>query len=92
MENLVILDDVAIPSELLAATDKAIQQGKAKSRNDFIAKALRRELEAIKRAEIDAQLAEMVNDADYQKDVLQMEAEFATAEWEAFQLWDMLDI
>ncbi|MCW5316648.1 CopG family transcriptional regulator [Nostoc sp. KVJ3] len=86
MENLVILEDVAIPSELLAATDKAIQQGKAKSRNDFIAKALRRELEAIKRAEIDAQLAEMVNDADYQKDVLQMEAEFATAEWEAFQL------
>jgi metal-responsive CopG/Arc/MetJ family transcriptional regulator len=86
MDNLIILDDVAIPSELLAATDKAIQQGKAKSRNDFMAKALRRELEAIKRTEIDAQLAEMVNDGDYQKDVLQMEAEFATAEWEAFKL------
>lgn len=86
MDNLIILDDVAIPYELLAATDKAIQQGKAQSRNDFIAKALRRELEAIKRTEIDAQLAEMVNDADYQKDVLQMEAEFATAEWEAFEL------
>ncbi|AFY47525.1 hypothetical protein Nos7524_1653 [Nostoc sp. PCC 7524] len=86
MDNLIILDDVAIPSELLAATDKAIQQGKAKSRNDFIAKALRRELEAIKRTEIDAQLSEMVNDEDYQRDVLQMEAEFATAEWEAFKL------
>jgi metal-responsive CopG/Arc/MetJ family transcriptional regulator len=86
MQNLIILDDVAIPSELLAATDKAIQQRKAKSRNDFIARALRRELEALKRAEIDAELVEMVNDEDYQKDVLQMEAEFATAQWEAFQL------
>ncbi len=86
MENLIILNDVAISSDLLAATDKAVQQGKAKNRNEFIAKALRRELEALKRAEIDAQLTEMVNDPDYQKEVLQMEAEFATAQWEAFQL------
>lgn len=83
MENLIILNNVAISSDLLAATDKAVQQGKAKNRNEFIAKALRRELEALKRAEIDAQLTEMVNEPDYQTQVLQMEAEFATSQWEA---------
>jgi metal-responsive CopG/Arc/MetJ family transcriptional regulator len=88
MDNLIILNDVAIPSELLAATDKAVQEGKAKNRSEFIAKALRRELEALKRAKIDAQLAEMVNDVDYQREVLQMEAELATAQWEAFQAPD----
>ncbi|BAY25711.1 hypothetical protein NIES2100_55170 [Calothrix sp. NIES-2100] len=86
MDNLIILNDVAIPSELLVATDKAVQEGKAKNRSEFIAKALRRELEALKRAKIDAQLAEMVNDVDYQQEVLQMEAEFATAQWEALKL------
>lgn len=86
MENLIILNDVAISPDLLAATDKAVQQGKAKSRNEFIAKALRRELEALKRAEIDAQLTEMINDPEYQREVLQMESEFATSQWEAFKL------
>jgi metal-responsive CopG/Arc/MetJ family transcriptional regulator len=86
MDNLIIINDVAIPSELLVATDKAVQQGKAKNRSELIAKALRRELEALKRLEIDAQLAEMANDVDYQKEVLQMEGEFANAQWEALQL------
>jgi metal-responsive CopG/Arc/MetJ family transcriptional regulator len=86
MKNLIILNDVAISPELLAATDKAVLQGKAKNRSELIAEALRRELARLKRAEIDAQLAEMVNDADYQKEVLQMEAEFATAQWEALKL------
>ncbi|BAZ17204.1 hypothetical protein NIES4071_90820 [Calothrix sp. NIES-4071] len=86
MENLIILNDVAISSELLAAIDKAIQQGKAKNRSELITVALRRELELLHRAEIDAQLAEMVNDIDYQKEVLQMEAEFASSQWEALKL------
>jgi metal-responsive CopG/Arc/MetJ family transcriptional regulator len=86
MQELIVLNDVAIPSELLAATDKAIQQGKAASRNELIAKALRRELKALERAEIDAQLTEMSNDADYQSVVLQMESELATAQWEALKL------
>lgn len=86
MKNLIILNDVAISPELLAATDQAVLQGKAKNRSELIAEALRRELARLKRAEIDAQLAEMVNDVDYQKEVLQMEAEFATAQWEAFKL------
>ncbi|MFN6033484.1 MAG: CopG family transcriptional regulator, partial [Dolichospermum sp.] len=38
------------------------------------------------RSEIDAALAEMANDPDYQAEVLKLEVEFATAQWEALQL------
>ncbi len=77
---------LTLPNELLEATDKAVQQGKAKSRNEFVAQALRRELAAQKRAEVDAALAEMANDPDYQAEVLKIEAEFASAQWEALEL------
>ena len=39
-----------------------------------------------KRSEIDAALAEMVSDPEYQAEVLHLEDEFATAQWEALQL------
>lgn len=39
-----------------------------------------------KRSEIDAALIEMAQDPEYQAQVLQMEAEFAVASWEALQL------
>jgi len=77
---------LTLPKELLEATDKAVLEGKAKSRNDFVVQALRRELAAQKRAEIDEALAEMVRDPNYHAEVLKMEAEFATAQWEALQL------
>ena len=39
-----------------------------------------------KRSQIDAALIEMAQDPEYQAQVLQMEAEFAVASWEALQL------
>ena len=39
-----------------------------------------------KRSSIDAALIKMVQDPEYQAQVLQMEAEFAVASWEALQL------
>ena len=51
-----------------------------------MAQALRHELAALKRAEVDAALAEMAQDPEYQAEVLKMEAELATASWEALQL------
>jgi metal-responsive CopG/Arc/MetJ family transcriptional regulator len=75
-----------IPIELLEATDKAIKSGKAKSRNEFIAMALERELAVQKRAEIDEALTEMLQDPEYQAEVLKLEAEFANAQWEALKL------
>jgi len=64
-----------LPYELVEATDKAISQGKAKSCK-FVAQALRHELTALKRAEIDAALAEMAQDPEYQAEVLKMETEW----------------
>jgi metal-responsive CopG/Arc/MetJ family transcriptional regulator len=75
-----------IPIKLLEATDKAIASGKAKSRNEFIAMALERELAVQKRAEIDEALTEMLQDTEYQAEVLKLEAEFANAQWEALKL------
>lgn len=76
---------IALPTVLLAATDRAVTNGKAKSRNELIARAIQRELALIRRAEIDADLAQMAQDTEYQAEVLQMEAEFAVAQWEALQ-------
>nr|WP_295621381.1 hypothetical protein [Chamaesiphon sp. GL140_3_metabinner_50] len=39
----------------------------------------------MRRAEIDADLAPMGRDPEYRAEVLQMEAEFAVAQWEALQ-------
>jgi metal-responsive CopG/Arc/MetJ family transcriptional regulator len=86
MKNQTVRTTITLPAELLEATDKAISQGKAKSRNEFVAQALLHELETLKRAEIDAALAEMAQDPEYQAQVLQIEAEFAVASWEALQL------
>ncbi|MBD2776208.1 ribbon-helix-helix domain-containing protein [Iningainema tapete] len=77
---------LTLPAELLEATDKAVQSGKAKSRNDFVARALRRELAALKRAEIDAAFAQMANDAEYHAEAKMIAEEFASSDWEAWQL------
>ena len=85
MDNSIVRTTITLPLQLLKATDKAVAEGKAKNRNEFVAQALRRELAKIKRGEIDAALTEMTQDPDYQAEVLQMEAEFASAQWEALQ-------
>ncbi|WP_373546973.1 CopG family transcriptional regulator [Chamaesiphon sp.] len=71
---------IALPIALLAATDRAVTDCKAKSRNELIARAIQRELALIRRAEIDADLLQMAQDDEYQAEVLQMEAEFALAQ------------
>lgn len=86
MENQTIRTTITLPVELLDATDRAVNQGKAKSINEFIVQALLHELEALKQAEIDDALIEMTQDPEYQSQVIQMENEFTTASWEALQL------
>jgi metal-responsive CopG/Arc/MetJ family transcriptional regulator len=76
---------IALPAALLAATDRAVTAGQAKNRTELITRAIQRELALIRRAEIDADLAQMAQDDEYQLEVLQMEAEFAVAQWEALQ-------
>ena len=77
---------ISLPVNLLKATYRAVNQGKAKIRDGFIMRAISRELATLKRAEIDAALATMASAPEYQADVLQMETEFATAYWKALKL------
>lgn len=86
MENRNVRTTLTLPAELLEATDRAVREGKARSRNEFVALALRREFTAQKRAEIDVAFAAMADDAEYQSEVAMMSNEFATADWEAFQI------
>lgn len=86
MENPTIQTTLTLPAALVQAVDSAINQGKAKNRNDFITRAIRNELAALQRAEIDAEFLEMANDTKYQAEVEIINREFARADWEAFKL------
>src|SRR5438046_6800748 len=77
---------VALPAELLQAADEAVREGQARSRNELLASALRRELAARRRAAIDASFAGMAQDVAYQEEASTIAAEFAVADWEALQL------
>ena len=69
----------------MQAVDQAIREGKAASRNELIAVALRHELAALERAEIDAAFAEMGRDRNYQEEAQRIANEFAGSDWEAFR-------
>lgn len=86
MENKTILTTLTLPAELLEAADKAVQQGLARSRNEFVALALRHELAAQKRAEIDAAVAAIADDKEYQAEAMTIADQFAHADWEALQI------
>jgi Arc/MetJ-type ribon-helix-helix transcriptional regulator len=75
----------ALPADLLAAVDQAVQAGKARSRNELVRIALERELAAQQRAAIDAAFAEMAQDPDYQSEAQAIADEFAAADWETWQ-------
>lgn len=79
---------LALPAELIEAADNAVRNGKADSRNAFVAAALRRELAAQRRAEIDASIARMATDIEYQREAAQIMAEFENADGEAARLLD----
>ena len=86
MSGGLVRTTLSIPADLLEAADKAVRDGKARSRNAFVASALRRELAAQRRAEIDADLAAMGTDIQYQREAPQVMAELAGADAEAAHL------
>ena len=59
MSTQTVRTTLALPADLLAAVDQAVQAGHARSRNEFVARALQRELAAQQRAAIDAAFAAM---------------------------------
>ena len=76
---------VALSADLLEAMDTVVQEGAAESRNDFLERAIRKQLAATHRAAIDAEFAMMANDRAYQEEATQIAEEFAEADWEALQ-------
>jgi metal-responsive CopG/Arc/MetJ family transcriptional regulator len=77
---------LALPADLLEQVDRAVREGKARSRNVFVATALRHELAAEEAAAIDADLALMANDEEYQAEALALAEESVAAGWEALRL------
>ena len=76
----VVRTTLSIPADLLEATNQMVKVGCARSRNEFVEMALLHEIEARKRAEIDAAFAGMADDAEYQAESLRIASEFALAE------------
>ena len=68
---------ITIPKDLLERVDRAVRDGKAGSRNGFVERALRRELAAQERHEIDAAFASMAHDTEYQDEVSRLSKEFS---------------
>ena len=76
---------VALSADLLKAVDTVVREGAAESRNDFLERAIRKQLAAARRAAIDAEFAKMASDRAHQEEALQITEEFAEADWEALQ-------
>ena len=77
---------VAIPEDLLRSVDDAVRAGCARSRNEFLAVALERQLAASRREAIDAAFAEMADDPVYLRKAGEISDEFRAADWEALRI------
>jgi len=76
---------VALPEELLEAMDRAVREGKARSRNEFLSTALRHELATLDRARIDEAFRFMAEDPVYKAEAKKLGDEFDEASWEALR-------
>ncbi len=90
MVDQTVRTTLALPAELLRAADQAVRAGKAKSRNELVASALRHELAALERAAIDAAFAGMAQDVDFQAAAREVAQDFARSDWEAFRAGEKL--
>ena len=71
---------LTLPPDLLAAVDKVVQEGRARSRDELVESALRLRLAELRRSALDAEFRHMADDVDYQRDVHQILGEFAQAD------------
>jgi metal-responsive CopG/Arc/MetJ family transcriptional regulator len=70
---------LALPSDLLAAVDKVVREGRAQSRDELVENAVRRQLVELWRSALDAEFRHMAADVDYQREVHRILGEFAQA-------------
>jgi Arc/MetJ-type ribon-helix-helix transcriptional regulator len=86
MASGIVRTTLTLPVELVEAADQAVRAGRARSRSELVAAALRRELADQERAAIDAGFAGMADDQEYQAEAETLSAEFAVSDWEALRL------
>lgn len=67
---------LTLPRDLIERADLAVKEGFAKSRNQFVAKAVAELLAAVETEKIDRAFAGMEEDVEYQKEALLIEKEF----------------
>ncbi|MGH8063646.1 MAG: ribbon-helix-helix domain-containing protein [Candidatus Entotheonellia bacterium] len=82
----IVRTTLALPVDLLEAVDQAVRAGKARSRNELVTMALRREFAAQERAAIDAAFAAMADDPAYHAEARELATAFAAADWEALRI------
>lgn len=77
---------LTLPAELLERVDRAVNEGRARSRGAFVVQAVERDLARQERAAIDAAFASMAEDEEYLEESRRIASEFANADAEAFRL------
>jgi metal-responsive CopG/Arc/MetJ family transcriptional regulator len=77
---------VTLPAELVDAADRAIREGRARSRNELLVTALRHELAAQERAAIDAAFAALAGDEELEAESIELAEESIRSGWEALRV------
>ncbi len=77
---------VALPDDLLRGIDAAVRSGRSATRNEFLATAIRRELERIRREAVDREFEAMADDPLYQQEAREISDEYQLADWQALRV------
>lgn len=77
---------ITLPVELLDAADRAVREGRARSRNELLVAALHHELAAQEPAAIDAAFAALLDDEELHAESVALAEEGIRAGWEALRL------
>lgn len=73
---------IELPEDLFEAAGAIIREGKVRSIDELVERALRREIRSLHRAVVDTDFAEMATDSEYQSEAKQLLYEFARADFE----------
>ena len=77
---------VALPADLLRGIDAVVHSGRAANRNEFLATAIRRELDRIRREAVDREFEGMADDPIYQREAKKIAKEYRFADWGALRV------
>ena len=71
---------VALPDDLLRGIDAVVRSGRSPTRNEFLATAIRRELERIRREAVDREFEAMADDPLYRGEAREISDEYRSAD------------